>query len=978
MPREKTTRSKRNSTNESDEYWCTCLEKCGGVRHKLSRTTWYKHNPQRKETAENAQLQRAMQAEARLEGEVARQIRKDRARSLKKGKGKDIEGVPAPAVSDFLSTLSMVLTPLQDKTHSPSGEAGATSSSGPHERSPDITPFDSGGPHNDEHPFEPMQGDFNAVGAGEPSMNMNPPEDGEYSRSRTPSPPPYTPENEPQNQTNGDELEEQQPFVEICFDIPGGDSNTTMDKLCKIGLQYINRLQNASLEDSGLSENDLYAIQNPRSRIVPDLDQDLGLKLMMKHFVGFQNAPKNLFESARKAAMETFPDHRFPSYNEVESLVRRISGAAPLFHDMCPSHSCVAFTGPFENLDECPECGAPRWKDPTARKKVARKQALTLPIGPSIQALYAGKESSLAMQYRMDKTREILAAFASSNGSPLHANVLDDIFSGDWYLKATHDGSIDAADTLLMFSIDGAQLYRHRQSDVWLYIWVIMDLAPDKRYKKRYVLPGGIIPGPEKPKILDTFLFPGLYHIAALQQRPGNLPIYDASKDEDRSTCPHIILATADTLGMTTISGTTGHTGAKGCRKSCGQKGRHYHGKGTYYPVLKLPYNYRVVGCDFPDIQLATRPPPSQRYYNEAMNTIIHTRAGAPHDRVKKATGFTRPTIFNGVPSPYGVPGLFPLDCMHLFALNIPELLLSLWRCQTKVVQCHPNDNKSTWEWVCLVDDVWTEHGSKVASLRKYLPPSYERPPRNPAEKISSGYKASEFLTYVYGYLPILLPGILPEPYLTHFYKLVRAIRLFSQNSISRSELDEGRRLTNEFVEEFEDHYAQRSPYRLHFIRPCLHALSHVADEISNLGPLRCYAQWTIERMIGILESNLRLHSNPFSNLEQIAFRQVAVTGLISRMPELDNAEPEHVEPNWSFPAGHGYRLLHPHDPHLMRMTSGEAAAFSAFFSGSFEAVFVRRSTRLQIPGVHTTRSRLREVNSGIEHKTTSRIVKVS
>jgi hypothetical protein len=44
-----------------------------------------------------------------------------------------------------------------------------------------------------------------------------------------------------------------------------------------------------------------------------------------------------------------------------------------------------------------------------------------------------------------------------------------------------------------------------------------MDLSPDEHYKKRHVLSGGFIPGPNKPKIIDLFLFPGLHHLSALQ-----------------------------------------------------------------------------------------------------------------------------------------------------------------------------------------------------------------------------------------------------------------------------------------------------------------------------------------------------------------------------------------------------------------------------------------------------------------------------
>ncbi|KAG2045445.1 hypothetical protein BDR06DRAFT_1015663 [Suillus hirtellus] len=36
-----------------------------------------------------------------------------------------------------------------------------------------------------------------------------------------------------------------------------------------------------------------------------------------------------------------------------------------------------------------------------------------------------------------------------------------------------------------------------------IYIWDTFDYAPEERYKKKYVLPGGIIPGPKKPNNLD-------------------------------------------------------------------------------------------------------------------------------------------------------------------------------------------------------------------------------------------------------------------------------------------------------------------------------------------------------------------------------------------------------------------------------------------------------------------------------------------
>ena len=77
-----------------------------------------------------------------------------------------------------------------------------------------------------------------------------------------------------------------------------------------------------------------------------------------------------------------------------------------------------------------------------------------------------------------------------------------------------------------MFSIDGVQLYKSKKSNVWIYIWILLDLAPDKWYKIWNILPGSVIPGPEMPGNLDLFLFPGLAHLSALQKE--GLPIWDA------------------------------------------------------------------------------------------------------------------------------------------------------------------------------------------------------------------------------------------------------------------------------------------------------------------------------------------------------------------------------------------------------------------------------------------------------------------
>jgi hypothetical protein len=77
---------------------------------------------------------------------------------------------------------------------------------------------------------------------------------------------------------------------------------------------------------------------------------------------------------------------------------------------------------------------------------------------------------------------------------------------------------------------------------------------------------------------------------------------------------------------------------------------------------------------------------------------------------------------------------------MHLAMLNLMDLFISLWR---GTMDCTKLDDKSTWTWAVLSQrEVWQEHGSAVTGALHYLPSSFDRPLRNIAEKLTSGYKA--------------------------------------------------------------------------------------------------------------------------------------------------------------------------------------------------------------------------------------------
>ena len=104
------------------------------------------------------------------------------------------------------------------------------------------------------------------------------------------------------------------------------------------------------------------------------------------------------------------------------------------------------------------------------------------------------------MSYRRRETEATISKLEENNGQ---LEAYSDFIHGSEYLTAVREGWITDDDVVLMFSIDGAQLYAHKVSDCWIYIWVIFDHAPERRYKKKCVLPGTVIPG--KPKNIDSF-----------------------------------------------------------------------------------------------------------------------------------------------------------------------------------------------------------------------------------------------------------------------------------------------------------------------------------------------------------------------------------------------------------------------------------------------------------------------------------------
>ena len=135
--------------------------------------------------------------------------------------------------------------------------------------------------------------------------------------------------------------------------------------------------------------------------------------------------------------------------------------------------SCVVFTGPFLNLECCLSCGEPCYKQKELEgsnglRKVPQQVFTTFPVGPQLQACWKHSQTAKDMFYQWEKTDELLQECTVTGEPP---QLFNDIFCGYNYLNLVCDRQINKYDSVLMLSINSAQLYKSKQLDVRKLDW---------------------------------------------------------------------------------------------------------------------------------------------------------------------------------------------------------------------------------------------------------------------------------------------------------------------------------------------------------------------------------------------------------------------------------------------------------------------------------------------------------------------------
>ena len=175
--------------------------------------------------------------------------------------------------------------------------------------------------------------------------------------------------------------------------------------------------------------------------------------------------------------------------------------------------------------------------------------------------------------------------------------------------------------------------------------------------------------------------------------------------------------------------------------------------------------------------------------------------------------------------------------------------------------------------------------------------------------------------------------------------------------------------------------YYQRKIERLHFCRPSLHTLLHIAPETPRLGPPICYTQWTMERTIGNLGEEIKQPSKLYANLSQRGIRRCQVNAIKAMIPDFDSDEKNPVR--GSMDIGDGYILHRARDDRAHKIPDPESAAVRSYCERQGSVLNhnwtprIQRWARLQLPTGQIARSAWKEKQKALTEGRMSRNVKV-
>ena len=471
-------------------------------------------------------------------------------------------------------------------------------------------------------------------------------------------------------------------------------------------------------------------------------------------------------------------------------MKKRLEELSELFTESyhCCSKSCVAFTGPYAKLKACPRCRQPRYRRNGEPRKIYRY----IPLIPQLVAFFLNRELNERMRYRSDEHPKVRV---EKDGR------MTDVFDGAHYRRlleteVTVDGHglghtyfSDHRDIALGLGTDGVNPWRRRKSTFWPILLFNFNLPPTERNNSENVICVGEVPGPEKPKDMDSFLYPAVQELLKLSV---GVKAYDVVEKEIFTLRAYLLTIFGDIPAVSMLLRMKGHNAIYPCRLCTIRGVRIPKSKtSTYY----VPLSYKNLQSDRPDYDPVNLPLRSHKQFVAQAKEVQSAKTNTESEKLAQKYGI------NGVPllsilGSLDLPLSTGYEFMHLIFENIVPNLALLWSGSFK--------NLDSTQPFVFNKTVWDAIGVAAAASRATMPSSYGAGVFNIATD-RSYFSAETWSQWALFVGPVVLNGRFSnKKYYTHFCKLVELINLCLRYEFSRDDISKIRSGFISWVQKYE------------------------------------------------------------------------------------------------------------------------------------------------------------------------------
>lgn len=410
-----------------------------------------------------------------------------------------------------------------------------------------------------------------------------------------------------------------------------------------------------------------------------------------------------------------------------------------------------------------------------------------MPLIPILLALVAALTTAEHMTYR--------SQFAPT------PNGTRDVYDGSHYKKLRekyvtvgghrmkHKFFEDRRDVALGIATDGFSPFKKKGVTSWPILLVNYNLPPTLRFRREHLICVGEVPGPHKPKDMDSFLW---FMITEFLQLAAGVEAFDGM--EQFMLRAYLILGTGDMPAVAMLMHMLGPTGTCGCRM-CSIRG------------VSNPAKERST-AHYPALNLSKFRPQLDSYHAEALPLRTHDEllnqarkaqsASTKAERKRLATKFgIRDVPALSQLSSLEFPTSFPFGFMHLIFENLIPNMVNIW--QHLFDPSLPDDDDFV-----IPPEVWKLIAEAGASSGTTIPSAFgAKIPNIVTER--HFFTAEKWLSWTLFVAPTALCGRFRKPkYYAHFMRLVGLIKKCLQFKISTPEMEEMEAGFRRWVEEYE------------------------------------------------------------------------------------------------------------------------------------------------------------------------------